>query len=175
MTFPVALRSLLRQDPEVLMIGEIRDAETARIVIEAGLTGHLLMSTMHSGNCSGALLRLLEMNIEPYQVTSGISAILNQRLVRKLCEHCKMKTADGHYESQGCEKCHNTGFHGRVLLAEMVELDGQLRKTILQQSDMERLEAVLESRGHMKLIQDGRRLVSAGITTNAEIERVCRV
>jgi type II secretory ATPase GspE/PulE/Tfp pilus assembly ATPase PilB-like protein len=173
MTFPVALRSLLRQDPEVLMIGEIRDAETAKIAIEAGLTGHLLMSTMHSGNCSGALLRLLEMNIEPYQVTSGVSAILNQRLVRKLCEHCNEKTTDGTCEPRGCEKCHQTGFAGRVLLAEMVELDGQLRQTILKRSDMEALEATLESRGHMKLIQDGRRLVSGGITTNAEIERVC--
>ena len=173
MTFPVALRSLLRQDPEVLMIGEIRDAETAKIAIEAGLTGHLLMSTMHSGNCSGALLRLLEMNIEPYQVTSGVSAILNQRLVRKLCEHCKDNTTDGTCEPNGCKKCHNTGFAGRVLLAEMVELDGQLRQTILQRSDMEALEATLESRGHMKLIQDGRRLVNQGITTNTEIERVC--
>jgi general secretion pathway protein E len=173
MTFPVALRSLLRQDPEVLMIGEIRDAETAKITIEAGLTGHLLMSTMHSGNCSGALLRLLEMNIEPYQVTSGVTAILNQRLVLKLCEHCKQKTADGNHEHRGCEKCHNTGFDGRVLLAEMVELDGHLRQTILQRSDMETLEAVLESRGHMKLIQDGRRLVNQGITTSAEIQRVC--
>ncbi|MCX5637871.1 MAG: ATPase, T2SS/T4P/T4SS family, partial [Planctomycetota bacterium] len=93
MTFPTALRSLLRQDPQVLMIGEIRDAETARIVIEAGLTGHLLMSTMHSGTPAGALLRLLEMGIEPYQVTSSISAVLNQRLVRKLCEKCKKKDA----------------------------------------------------------------------------------
>jgi type II secretory ATPase GspE/PulE/Tfp pilus assembly ATPase PilB-like protein len=174
MTFPIALRSLLRQDPEVLMIGEIRDAETAKIVIEAGLTGHLLMSTMHSGSCSGALLRLLEMDIEPYQVTSGVSAILNQRLVRKLCENCKKQTAEGTYVAAGCEKCHNTGFHGRVLLAEMVELDGQLRQTILKRTDMEGLEAVLESRGHMKLIQDGRRLVSQGITTHDEIERVCR-
>lgn len=174
MTFPTALRSLLRQDPEILMIGEIRDAETAKIVIEAGLTGHLLMSTMHSGNCSGALLRLLEMNIEPYQVTSGVSAILNQRLVRRLCEHCKEKTTDGTYESRGCEKCHNTGFHGRVLLAEMVELDGQLRQTILKRSDMEGLEAVLESRGHMNLIQDGRRLVNQGITTTNEIKCVCK-
>jgi type II secretory ATPase GspE/PulE/Tfp pilus assembly ATPase PilB-like protein len=173
MTFPVALRSLLRQDPEVLMIGEIRDAETAKIAIEAGLTGHLLMSTMHSGNCSGALLRLLEMDIEPYQVTSGVSAILNQRLVRKLCEHCKKQTAEGTYIAVGCEKCHNTGFHSRVLLAEMVELDGQLRQTILKRTDMEGLETVLESRGHMKLIQDGRRLVSQGITTHDEIERVC--
>ncbi|MHC4950347.1 MAG: GspE/PulE family protein, partial [Planctomycetota bacterium] len=154
MTFPVALRSLLRQDPEVLMIGEIRDAETAKIVIEAGLTGHLLMSTMHSGSCSGALLRLLEMDIEPYQLTSGVSAILNQRLVRRLCEDCKVQADDGTFHSHGCEKCHKTGYHGRVLLAEMVELDGQLRKTILQRSDMEGLEATLESRGHMKLIQD---------------------
>ena len=174
MTFPTALRSLLRQDPEVLMIGEIRDAETAKIAIEAGLTGHLLMSTMHSGSCSGALLRLLEMDIEPYQVTSGVSAILNQRLVRKLCQDCKNQTAEGTYEAVGCEKCHTTGFHGRVLLAEMVELDGQLRQTILKRTDMEGLEAVLESRGHMKLIQDGRRLVNQGITTYEEIERVCR-
>ncbi len=174
MTFPVALRSLLRQDPEVLMIGEIRDAETAKIVIEAGLTGHLLMSTMHSGSCSGALLRLLEMDIEPYQLTSGVSAILNQRLVRRLCEDCKVQADDGTFHSHGCEKCHKTGFHGRVLLAEMVELDGQLRQTILKRTDMEGLEAVLESRGHMKLIQDGRRLVTQGITTNDEIQRVCR-
>ena len=89
MTFPTALRSLLRQDPQVLMIGEIRDAETARIAIEAGLTGHLLMSTMHSGTPAGALLRLLEMGIEPYQVTSSISAVLNQRLIRRLCDECK--------------------------------------------------------------------------------------
>lgn len=174
MTFPVALRSLLRQDPEVLMIGEIRDAETAGIVIDAGLTGHLLMSTMHSGSCSGALLRLLEMGIEPYQLTSGISAILNQRLVRKLCEFCKVNTATKTFEPVGCEKCYDTGFHGRVLLAEMVELDGQLRQTILNRSDMEGLEAVLESRGHMKLIQDGRRLVKQGVTSHDEIERVCK-
>jgi type II secretory ATPase GspE/PulE/Tfp pilus assembly ATPase PilB-like protein len=155
MTFPVALRSLLRQDPEVLMIGEIRDAETAKIAIEAGLTGHLLMSTMHSGSCSGALLRLLEMNIEPYQVTSGISAILNQRLVRKLCDQCKQVGQEGDYQPVGCQACHGTGYNGRVLLAEMIQLDGQLRQTILKRSDLESLEATLESRGHMKLIQDG--------------------
>jgi type II secretory ATPase GspE/PulE/Tfp pilus assembly ATPase PilB-like protein len=173
MTFPTALRSLLRQDPQVLMLGEIRDAETARIAIEAGLTGHLLMSTMHSGSCSGALLRLLEMGIEPYQVTSGITAILNQRLVRSLCEECKKQMPDGTYSPDGCTKCHRTGYHGRVLLAEMVELDGSLRKAILDHSDMEGLEAVLSSRGHMNLIQDGRRLVSRGITTEDEIQRVC--
>ncbi len=173
MTFPAALRSLLRQDPQVLMIGEIRDAETASIAIEAGLTGQLLMSTMHSGSCSGALLRLLEMGIEPYQVTSGISAVLNQRLVRQLCSDCKRQTDGGTYQAVGCEHCRETGYHGRVLLAEMVKLDGQLRAAILKHSDMESLEELLASRGHMNLTQDGRRLVSLGITTEDEIQRVC--
>lgn len=173
MTFPVALRSLLRQDPQVLMIGEIRDAETAKIVIEAGLTGHLLMSTMHSGSASGALLRLLEMGVEPYQVTSGITAILNQRLVRRLCDNCKRKTAEGAFEPAGCPRCHTTGFHGRTLLAEIIELDGSLRKAILERSDMEHLEAILAERGHMSLQQDGRRLVAQGTTSESEIQRVC--
>ena len=173
MTFPVALRSLLRQDPQVLMIGEIRDAETASIAIEAGLTGHLLMSTMHSGSCSGALLRLLEMGIEPYQVTSGVSGILNQRLVRRLCENCKRKAKNGVYQAAGCGQCHDTGYHSRVLLAEMVELDGQLRQAILNRSDMDSLEELLKSRGHMNLLQDGRRLVNQGITTEDEVRRVC--
>lgn len=173
LTFATALRSLLRQDPQVLMIGEIRDAETAQIGIEAGLTGHLLMSTMHSGSCSGALLRLLEMGIEPYQVTSGVSAILNQRLVRRLCDACKAQACEGTYAAIGCEKCHQTGYHGRVLLAEMVELDGQLREAILKRCDMETLEGLLTSRGHMSLLQDGRRLINQGITTEDEIQRVC--
>lgn len=175
MTFPVALRSLLRQDPQVLMIGEIRDAETASIAIEAGLTGHLLMSTMHSGSCSGALLRLLEMGIEPYQVTSGISSILNQRLVRRLCPTCKQPAAGDTYRAVGCAKCHDTGYHGRVLLAEMIELDGHLRGAILKRSDMESLEELLTSRGHMNLLHDGRRLVNQGITSEDEIQRVCGV
>jgi type II secretory ATPase GspE/PulE/Tfp pilus assembly ATPase PilB-like protein len=172
MTFPVALRSLLRQDPEVLMIGEIRDAETAGIVIEAGLTGHLLMSTMHSGSPAGCLLRLLEMGIEPYQVTSSVSAVLNQRLVRKLCEKCKRKENDGTFTAQGCEECFDTGYKGRVLIAEMVRLDGELRKAILAKADMEALGKILSSRGHMDMAHDGRRLVAEGITTTEEIHRV---
>lgn len=176
MTFPVALRSLLRQDPEVLMIGEIRDAETARIAIEAGLTGHLLMSTMHSGSPAGALLRLLEMQIEPYQVTSSISAVVNQRLVRKLCDYCKKqdKKTDS-FVATGCKHCIDTGYNGRVLIAEMVQLDGDLRKAILAKSDLDELESILKSRGHMNLSQDGRRLVADGITTVEEVNKVCGV
>jgi len=176
MTFPTALRSLLRQDPEVLMIGEIRDAETAGIVIEAGLTGHLLMSTMHSGTPAGAFLRLLEMGIEPYQVTSSVSAVLNQRLVRKLCEQCRRRNSGtGCFEAAGCNNCLDTGFRGRALISELVELDGPLRKAILAKCDLEELERLLRERGHTNMVADGRRLVEQGITTQDELEKVCGV
>ncbi len=175
LTFPLALRSLLRQDPQVLMIGEIRDAETAKISIEAGLTGHLLMSTMHSGSPAGALLRLLEMGIEPYQVTSSISAVVNQRLVRKLCNNCKKKSAQNTIQAAGCSECFNTGFKGRVLIAEMVQLDGRLREAILAKRDLDELENILRERGHMNMAQDGQRLISMGITTRQEVNKVCGI
>jgi len=176
MTFPTALRSLLRQDPQVLMIGEIRDAETARIAIEAGLTGHLLMSTMHSGSPAGALLRLLEMGIEPYQVTSSVSAVLNQRLVRKLCCKCKQKIEEtGSFKATGCDDCFNTGYKGRILIAEIVQLDSQLRKAILAKADMDELENILKDKGHTTMLADGQRLVSEGITTQDELNKVCGI
>ncbi len=176
MTFPTGLRSLLRQDPQVLMIGEIRDAETAKIAIEAGLTGHLLMSTMHSGTPAGAFLRLLEMGIEPYQVTSSVSAVLNQRLVRKLCKECKRKIEKtGLFEAVGCDVCFNTGYKSRVLIAEMVQLDSQLRKAILAKADLEELEALLMCKGHTSMLADGERLISEGITTQEELNKVCGI
>jgi type II secretory ATPase GspE/PulE/Tfp pilus assembly ATPase PilB-like protein len=175
MTFPTALRSLLRQDPQVLMIGEIRDAETARIAIEAGLTGHMLMSTMHSGTPAGALLRLLEMGIEPYQVTSSVAAVVNQRLVRRLCEKCRKKDASGRFGPTGCEACLGTGFKGRLLVAEMVQLDGHLRKAILAKADSDELERLLRDRGHVPIVQDGRRLIDSGLTTEAELAKACGV
>jgi len=173
MTFPTALRSLLRQDPQVLMIGEIRDAETAKIAIEAGLTGHLLMSTMHSGSAATALLRLLEMGIEPYQVTSSISAVLNQRLVRRLCDKCKRKLDTGGFEPAGCDECLGTGFRGRILIAELVRLDGALRKAILARTDADELEKILINKGHTGMLEDGKRLVAAGLTTQDELDKVC--
>jgi len=174
MTFPTALRSLLRQDPQVLMIGEIRDAETARIACEAGLTGHLLMSTLHSGTPAAALIRLLEMGIEPYQLTSSVSAVVNQRLARKLCPQCKKKDTEADtYEPSGCEDCFQTGYKGRVLMAEMVQLDGELRQALLAKADLDQLEDILRSRGHMTMVQDGMRLVGQGVTTRSEIKTVC--
>ena len=170
MTFPVALRSLLRQDPEVLMIGEIRDAETARIAIEAGLTGHLLMTTMHSGTPAGTLLRLLEMGIEPYQITSSICAVVNQRLLRKSCTHCGKPDDD---KVSGCKRCMQTGFLGRNLIAELVVLNGDLRKTLLAGADLDALNNILQSNNHPDLFQNGMQLVRDGITTKAELRRVC--
>jgi len=175
MTFPTALRSLLRQDPQVLMIGEIRDAQTAQIAIEAGLTGHLLMSTMHSGTPAGSLLRLLEMGIEPYQVTSSVCAVLNQRLVRKLCTKCRKQIETGVFEAVGCDDCFNTGYKGRVLIAEMVQLDGQLRKAVLAKADMDELEDILKNKGHKSMLEDGSRLVSEAVTTQEELNKVCGV
>ncbi len=175
MTFPTALRSLLRQDPQVLMIGEIRDAETARIAIEAGLTGHMLMSTMHSGTPAGALLRLLEMGIEPYQVTSSIAAVVSQRLVRRLCDKCRKKDAAGQFQPTGCEACLDTGFKGRLLIAELVQLDSTLRKAILAKADSDELDRLLHDQGHVPMLQDGRRLVESGLTTEAELNKACGV
>ncbi len=176
MTYPTALRSLLRQDPQVLMVGEIRDAETAKIVIEAGLTGHLLMSTMHSGAPAGAFLRLLEMGIEPYQVTSSVSAVLNQRLVRRLCEKCKQKNqATGLFESAGCQECFNTGYKGRVLVAEMVRMSGQLRRAILAKADADQIDGILKESGHTSIREDGRRLIERGITTEEELNKACGI
>lgn len=175
LTFPQALRSLLRQDPQILMVGEIRDAQTSQIVIEAGFTGHLLMSTMHSGSAAGGLLRLLEMGIEAYQVTSSICAVVNQRLVRKLCENCKSKNKQGDFAPVGCEKCFDTGFKGRALIAELIEMDGALRKAILAQADIETLENILHQRGHMTIEHNGRELIAKGITTTDEMKKVCGI
>lgn len=173
MTFPVALRSLLRQDPQVLMLGEIRDAQTARIAIEAGLTGHLLLSTLHGGSCATALLRLLEMGIEPYQVTSSVIAVLNQRLLRRLCPACKKSDSAGGYHPVGCSVCFDSGYQGRRLIAELVELDGDLRRALLDRCELDELQAIFRQRGHMTLKQDGLRLMTEGITSQEELNRIC--
>ena len=123
--FAAGLRSLLRQDPEIIMVGEVRDPETAHIAIEAALTGHLLFSTLHAGSACGVISRLLEMGIETYLLTSGLKGILNQRLLRRLCAACRRKTEHG-WEPVGCGQCLDTGYHGRLLLAELVRMDEPL-------------------------------------------------
>jgi type II secretory ATPase GspE/PulE/Tfp pilus assembly ATPase PilB-like protein len=169
--FARGLRSLLRQDPEVIMIGEVRDTDTAAIAIEAALTGHLVISTLHAGSACGVVGRLLEMGIESYLLTSGLKAILNQRLVRRLCMACR-EPADAHWRAGGCDACLGTGYQGRLLLAELLTLDGPLRQAILACSDTATLEASAQPAERMTIWTAADQAVADGRTTPAEIERV---
>jgi type II secretory ATPase GspE/PulE/Tfp pilus assembly ATPase PilB-like protein len=172
--FARGLRSLLRQDPEVIMIGEVRDAETASIAIEAALTGHLVFSTLHAGSACGVVGRLLDMGIEPYLLTSGLKAILNQRLVRRLCAACRRPGAptESACEAVGCEQCAGTGYRGRLLLAELLTLHVSLRQAILAKSDTTTLETVANEPGRQTIWTAADQAVAAGLTTRPEIERV---
>jgi type II secretory ATPase GspE/PulE/Tfp pilus assembly ATPase PilB-like protein len=163
--FPRGLRSLLRQDPEVIMIGEVRDPETAGVAVEAALTGHLVFSTLHAGSACGVVGRLLDMGVEPYLLTSGLRAILNQRLVRRVCAACSGTAAD-------CGPCAGAGYRGRLLLAELLTLDAPLRQAILARSDTATLEAAAGRSGRRTLRQAAAEAVTAGQTTPEEIERV---
>lgn len=168
--FARGLRSLLRQDPEVIMIGEVRDRETAGIAIEAALTGHLVISTLHAGSACGVVGRLLDMGIEPYLLTSSLKGILNQRLVRKLCESCRQPAEGRAPASQavGCERCGGTGYRGRVLLAELLTPNDALRHAILARADTAALEAAADHPGRETIWT----AAASAPTTPQEIERV---
>lgn len=168
--FARGLRSLLRQDPEVIMIGEVRDPDTAGIAIEAALTGHLVFSTLHAGSACGVVGRLLEMGVETYLLTSGLKGILNQRLVRRLCPACRQAGAS--LTAPGCEQCAGTGYHGRLLLAELLTVDAPLRQAILARSDTTQLEAVAYATGRETLWTQADEAIAQGWTTPQEIDRV---
>ncbi len=160
--FPRALRSLLRQDPDVLLVGEIRDRETARVALEAGLTGHLVASTVHAGTAVGVFARLLDMGVEPFVLTTVVRGVLAQRLLRRRCERC-----DG-----GCNECGGTGFAGRALIAEWVKPGAALREAILARGDGQRLAAAAAADGCGTLADDAARLITGGVTTQEEVRRV---
>ncbi len=161
--FSLGLRSLLRQDPEVILVGEMRDPETARVAIEAALSGHLLFSTLHAGSSCGVISRLLEMGIEPYLLTSSLRLILNQRLLRKNCPKCK-----GH----ACADCNNTGYQGRLLLLEAMVLNEDMRRAILNRADRTTLEEIFVNNGGITLVSHAIAAVKAGQTTREEVLRV---
>ncbi len=165
LTYAVALRSLLRQDPQVLMIGEVRDAETAQVVVEAALTGHLLLTTMHSGSPAAAIIRLLELGIPAYQLTSTLHAVLAQRLLRTCCTHCA-----GAAGKTDCTFCLGTGYAGRSAIGQLVTLHDALRQAIMGGADAAELRE--PCRGTGTLADDAQRLIAAGHTTQAEAERV---
>jgi type II secretory ATPase GspE/PulE/Tfp pilus assembly ATPase PilB-like protein len=161
--FSLGLRSLLRQDPEVILVGEMRDPETARVAIEAALSGHLLFSTLHAGSSCGVISRLLEMGIEPYLLTSSLRLILNQRLLRKNCPKCK---------GNGCADCNNTGYQGRLLLLEAMVLNEDMRRAILNRADRTTLEEIFVNNGGITLVSHAIAVVKEGQTTREEVLRV---
>ncbi len=189
--FAMALRSILRQDPDIIMIGEMRDGETAQIGVQSALTGHLVLSTLHTNTAAAAITRLEDMGIERYLITSSVNGVLAQRLVRKLCPECKQPVhpgedvMEGHglgrfldpqnaqiYESVGCEACKHTGYAGRTGIHELFVLDKRMHEAILDGADATTLHASARRNGMFTLFEDGLRKVAAGVTSLEEVLRV---
>jgi len=188
LTFPRALRSILRQDPDVVMVGEIRDEETARVAMQAALTGHLVLSTLHTNDTPGALVRLFDMGLEPYLVASALNGVVAQRLARTVCPDCRTSyipapsvlDAAGRlveanrvfYRGQGCRKCHDTGFRGRAAIFEIMTVDDGLRQLIHDRADEQEIRRYLRTRGWRPLREEGLRLAEQGRSTLEEVLRV---
>jgi general secretion pathway protein E len=174
MTFARALRAILRQDPDVIMIGEIRDEETAQIAVQASLTGHLVLATLHTNDSTSAVTRLLDMGIEPFLLSSSLLGVLAQRLVRKLCEACRWQDSHGDWHPAGCPACGNTGYSGRTGIYELLVVDGTLREAIHGRKPESALRTLAGQRGFQHMLQDGERWSAAGVTAREELARVTR-
>jgi general secretion pathway protein E len=192
LTFATALRSFLRQDPDIMMIGEIRDLETAQIAVQAALTGHLVLSTVHTNDAASAMTRLLDMGIEHYLLTSTINAVLAQRLVRRLCPECREAyepepaliarleigaLANGKpvlYRPVGCPACNGSGYSGRTMILELMVTDDTIRSLVLRRAEAREIQAAAVQAGMQTMYAHGMRKALAGITTFEEILRVTR-
>jgi general secretion pathway protein E len=174
LTFAKALRAILRQDPDVIMIGEIRDYETAQIAIQASLTGHLVLATLHTNDAPSAVTRLVDMGVEPFLLSSSLLGVLAQRLVRKLCPHCKREGEDGHWHPVGCTHCGMTGYKGRTGVYELMVVDAGLQALIHNQAPENDLLAGARAAGLCSMREDGQRLIDRGITSPEEVLRVTR-
>ncbi|MEO7854414.1 MAG: type II secretion system ATPase GspE [Rubrivivax sp.] len=172
--FAKALRAILRQDPDVIMIGEIRDFETAQIAIQASLTGHLVLATLHTNDAPSAVTRLTDMGIEPFLLSSSLLGVLAQRLVRKLCPHCKRVDARGRYHPVGCAECSLSGYKGRTGVYEMMVADDKVRSLIHNRAAESQLFVAAEAAGLRSMREDGERLVEEGVTSAEEVMRVTR-
>ncbi|HWQ37237.1 MAG TPA: type II secretion system ATPase GspE [Burkholderiales bacterium] len=174
MTFARALRAILRQDPDVIMIGEIRDAETAQIAVQASLTGHLVLATLHTNDSISAVTRLIDMGIEPFLLSSSLLGVLAQRLVRRLCPVCRRQDAHGRWHAAGCPACGNTGYSGRTGIYELLMVDDRVREAIHGGEGEHALRALARSRGFRTMAEDGARWVADGTTSVEELARVTR-
>jgi general secretion pathway protein E len=173
MTFAKALRAILRQDPDVIMIGEIRDLETAQIAVQASLTGHLVLATLHTNDSAAAVTRLLDMGIEPFLLSSSLLGVMAQRLVRKLCVHCKVSDGSA-WRAVGCDKCGFTGYHGRVGVYELLQTTDEIRAQIHNRASEADIRAAAQKVGMKTMREDGNRWLEDGTTTQAELLRVTK-
>lgn len=192
LTFAQGLRSILRQDPNIIMVGEVRDAETAGLAVNAALTGHLVLSTLHTNDAPTALPRLLDMKVEPFLISSTVNIVVSQRLVRRICTHCKkeiavsvaalkslsevvsasvLAVAPTFYAGEGCDKCGGTGYHGRVGIHEVIELDGPTREAVLRKCSSAELRVIAVERGMTPMLIDGFEKAKLGLTTIEEVLR----
>ena len=174
LTFAKALRAILRQDPDVIMIGEIRDFETAQIAIQASLTGHLVLATLHTNDAPSAVTRLTDMGVEPFLLSSSLLGVLAQRLVRKLCLACRKQDANGRWHPVGCPACTSSGYKGRTGVYELMVADDEVRELIHGRSAESELIAAARRSGLRSMREDGERLVAEGITSLEEVLRVTR-
>jgi len=188
LTFASGLRAMMRADPDIIMVGEIRDRETAQIAIEGALTGHLVLSTLHTNDAPGAISRLIEMGIEPFLVASALDCIVAQRLARTLCQHCKRRTilsaevmrdhgfpalADVEaYEPVGCARCGGSGYRGRIGLYEVMTVTEEVRTLAIERASADRIAEVAVRQGMRRLQEDGLEKVRQGRTSIAEVYRV---
>ena len=175
MSFARALRSILRQDPDVVMIGEVRDLETAQIAVQASLTGHLVLATLHTNDSVAAITRLIDMGVEPFLLASSLVGVVGQRLVRKLCTQCREPDpVSGGWRAPGCVACGRTGFQGRTGIYELLAVDDAIRAQIHQGASEAEIRAGALVRGLISMRDDGQRWVSAGVTSVDEVIRVTR-
>jgi general secretion pathway protein E len=191
LSFAAALRSFLRQDPDIMMVGEVRDLETARVAVQAALTGHTILSTLHTNSAAGAVTRLLDMGIEPFLITSTLNGVLAQRLVRRLCEDCRepfvppapieARGADGEmrtipverlFHARGCAACGGTGFHGRLAVVEFLVVDAAIARLVLDRAEARDIAAAAVAGGMRTMFDDGLAKARAGLTTLEEVLRV---
>ena len=190
LTFARGLRSIVRQDPDVVLVGEIRDHETAEIAVQSALTGHLVFSTLHTNDSAGAIIRLVDIGIEPFLISSSVIAVAAQRLVRVLCKKCKEPYTPDEvtlrnigilpdeirgatlFRTKGCEHCFNTGYRGRIGIFEIMEMEHQLKSLILKSFDAARIQEEAQRLNMVSLRRDGVQKVLAGTTTIEEVLRV---
>ncbi|HRV82528.1 MAG TPA: GspE/PulE family protein, partial [Planctomycetota bacterium] len=195
LTFATGLRSFLRQDPDVMMVGEIRDLETAEVAIRAALTGHLVFSTVHTNDAASTITRMVDQGVEPYLVSSSIVLIIAQRLVRTICRHCRhhipitdewkakldkvgmdLKRLNGKVAvGAGCEECFHSGYSGRTAIYEIMPVDEELRTQIMTGASASEMKRSAVTRGLITLREDGRQKIEAGLTTADEVLRVTQL